>query len=88
MSKYLERINLSKEAKSEAASKRAAAEAGQQLEVDIFATKRSISETEGKQEEAKGQVPLNAGNIISLGRTLEALNADLEALEALKKELF
>jgi len=85
---YLNRISASKEERSAAANKRVAKEAEQQLSVDIMTTERRISETEGYIEEAKGQVPFNAGNIIKLQRQLAAYNEDLASLKELKETEF
>lgn len=88
MAKYLQLITRTKDQKSEAANKRASEEAAEQLEVDILSTKRRKGDTESKIEEAKGQVPLNAGDIIALTRQAAAYADDLAALNALKEELF
>ena len=86
--KYIERITQSKEQRGAAVNKRAAEAAEQQLNVDIFTVKGNITDLEQKIEDAKGQIPFNAGDIIKLSRTLKLAKEDLGDLEELQSNEF
>lgn len=87
-SKYLDRIQQSKEAKDAQQSQFQAEEAEQSLASDILATKRSIVAAKQDVMMMKGRYPLDAKGIIDKQLVVEGYEEGLKRLEALKAELF
>lgn len=59
-----------------------------QLQSDILATKRSISEAQSRALAAKRETPFSSTRIITAQLAVEALEDGLKRLEELKTELF
>lgn len=88
MSNYLSRISVNAEDKAKAGYQQAAAQAKLQVQVDKFALLQAKAKAEATAEAAKSAVPFNLNNVVQAVRTIENIDADLTAAEAVEKELF
>lgn len=88
MSKYLDLISLSKDAKETAALQEAAEDAAIQLDADIQAASKAKREADKALAAAKSAIPLDSNRVIIASRAVANADEDIAALKALKEELF
>ncbi len=85
---YLQRISIDKDAQSKEQAKADAQDAKIQLESDLMAAKRALNSAQRDLEVAKGSKPFDVNDVLAAQQTVEATQADVEAITALKEELF
>lgn len=88
MANYFDRISLNKEAKEKAGFEQAAAQAKLQVQVDKFALQQARAKAQAQAEAAKSAIPFNLNAVVTAVRTVENIDADIAAAEAIEKELF
>lgn len=85
---YLQRISIDKDAQSKEDAKAAAQDAKIQLESDLMSAKRSLNEANRSLEAAKSAKPFDVNEVLDAQRLVEETQSDVEAITALKTELF